>query len=563
MKKIISLCIAVIMALAMLPGAALAAAELDYVVNYDESTITATYTTPTAYRQMVSFVLYLQSVENPTIADYVRIAEARADKDGVATVVFKMTDEDPAGLFVIKAQGGGYSHATSSAECKNVEFKNQKYINETLIPTFNSMTTEQVDANFKLEKNLLGLAIDADYEASIARFAPLYISVRDEDYPDDDKNHFKSMADIKKALEIVDFIISAADASDADALKEIVESSKELSGIDPEDADYVEYEEDFYQGFFGLVKENYPTSRDSLVEKYEQAIGLIMVNLYNAEDMDYVIEKYGESIGIDMDDYKKLVKKHGDVEVNKAFVEKGFENALEIVDAFEKRKSTLDKKDEDDGPSGGPVGSRPVKDNFTSNEPIVAPVQKPDTSDIEFTDLKKNHWAFVAVTRLKNRNIVAGFPDGSFKPSENVTREQYLKMIVELLGIKANNNANAFTDVSASHWASEYLSAAKDANIVTGYSDGSFGLGKAITRQDAAVMLHRALKAINVSFKNETGEGFNDSDAISDYAKESVNALKNSKLISGMEDGTFAPLDNLSRAQAAQMLANVIENEIK
>ena len=93
MKKIISLCIAVIMALAMLPGAALAAAELDYVVNYDESTITATYTTPTAYRQMVSFVLYLQSVENPTIADYVRIAEARADKDGVATVVFKMTDE--------------------------------------------------------------------------------------------------------------------------------------------------------------------------------------------------------------------------------------------------------------------------------------------------------------------------------------------------------------------------------------------------------------------------------------------------------------------------------------
>lgn len=561
MKKFISLCIAVLMVAVMLPSVTFAAASLDYVVNYDESTITATYTTPTAYRQMVSFVLYLQSVENPTLADYVRIAEVRANSDGVAEVVFKLTDDDPAGLFVIKAQGGGYSYASSSAECRNVEFKNQRYINETLIPTFNAMTAAQVDSNFKLEKNLLGLTIDADYEASIARFAPLYVSVRNEDYPDEDKNYFKSMADVKKALELVDFIIEAADAEDKDALQAHIESSKELSGIDPEDADYVEFEEEFYQGFFDLVKENYPTSRSSLVEKYEQAIGLVMINCHNAEDMDDIIDKYGESIGIDMKAYDKLVKNHGAVAVNKAFVEKGFEDVSEIVEAFEKRKDTLEE-DDDDEPSGG-LGGRPVKDNFTSNEPIVSVTPTPEVSEIEFTDMKKNHWAFVAVTKLKNRNIVAGFPDGSFRPSENVTREQYLKMIVELLGIKAANKEGAFTDVASSHWASEVLCAAKEANIVNGYSDGSFGLGKAITRQDAAVMLYRALKANNVSFEGEAGEGFNDSEEISEYAKESVNALKASKLISGMDDGTFAPLNNLSRAQAAQMLANVIDNNIK
>ena len=80
-----------------------------------------------------------------------------------------------------------------------------------------------------------------------------------------------------------------------------------------------------------------------------------------------------------------------------------------------------------------------------------------------------------------------------------------------------------------------------------------FGTGLEITRQDAAVMLARAIGA-------ENGEGsFSDDSEIADYAKGSVYALKDKGIISGREDGSFDPYGKCTRAECAVMISKAID----
>ena len=92
-------------------------------------------------------------------------------------------------------------------------------------------------------------------------------------------------------------------------------------------------------------------------------------------------------------------------------------------------------------------------------------------------------------------------------------------------------------------------------NIVTGKSDGSFGIGEHISRQDMAVMVCRAC---NRTMPVSTAD-FADNDAISDYARESVAKLSAAGIINGMPDGSFAPTESTTRSQAAKMIYTIME----
>jgi len=78
-----------------------------------------------------------------------------------------------------------------------------------------------------------------------------------------------------------------------------------------------------------------------------------------------------------------------------------------------------------------------------------------------------------------------------------------------------------------------------------------------ITRQDAAVILHRLISSVKTI---DGSVNFEDNANIADYAKEAVSSLAASGIISGMGNGNFAPTENLTRAQAAKLLCSVLEN---
>lgn len=92
-----------------------------------------------------------------------------------------------------------------------------------------------------------------------------------------------------------------------------------------------------------------------------------------------------------------------------------------------------------------------------------------------FTDVGTDHPYSVAITTLKGLGVIGGFPDGSFQPDLYVNRAEALKMIMES-SIKEipDTVQSGFPDVKASDWFAKYVALGKDRNIIAGYPDGTF-----------------------------------------------------------------------------------------
>jgi len=135
-------------------------------------------------------------------------------------------------------------------------------------------------------------------------------------------------------------------------------------------------------------------------------------------------------------------------------------------------------------------------------------------------------------------------------------------MLVLALSLESDNVADSnFSDVTEDAWYKDYVNTAVSLGIVNGVSANRFGVGESITRQDMAVMTIRALNAAGITLDGNETIRFADESKISIYAIEGVNALVAAGIING-SDGKFLPTDNLTREQAAKIIA-LVRREIK
>ena len=132
-------------------------------------------------------------------------------------------------------------------------------------------------------------------------------------------------------------------------------------------------------------------------------------------------------------------------------------------------------------------------------------------------------------------------------------------MLVLSLGIEAGGETS-FGDVESTAWYAPYVAAAVKAGIVNGISDTEFGIGRSISRQDMAVMTHRALEKLSIDVEPGASHIFTDGDEIAGYAKDAIDILSGAGILSG-DGGKFAPADSLTREQAAKVLC-MIRKEI-
>lgn len=102
-----------------------------------------------------------------------------------------------------------------------------------------------------------------------------------------------------------------------------------------------------------------------------------------------------------------------------------------------------------------------------------------------------------AVARLVALGIIVGFPDGTYRPDQSVTRAEFAKIIVSALGIgeaaEYAAGATRFPDVTAGHWASGYINVAVDVGVIVGYPDGTFQPENQVTFAEAIKMIVAAL----------------------------------------------------------------------
>ena len=175
-----------------------------------------------------------------------------------------------------------------------------------------------------------------------------------------------------------------------------------------------------------------------------------------------------------------------------------------------------------------------------------------------FTDMADFDWAQEAVTYLYDKSIVSGKGERKFAPNDKVTREEFVKMIVGAFGIELTDKEAGLKDIDENEWYAPYVNAVCSCGIAEGHSDGNFGVGEYITREDVAVILYRTANVKNIQLEAKILESFKDVDDISEYAQNSVNILRHNKIINGVGGNMFEPKLNTTRAEAAVMIYKLL-----
>ncbi len=238
------------------------------------------------------------------------------------------------------------------------------------------------------------------------------------------------------------------------------------------------------------------------------------------------------------------------------------------TEAYTKTVSVPGKGGSSGGSSGG--GSSRSSGGSTGTTAIgtVSAVPASDTSTYEpnpnpsgFTDLDSVDWAKTAINNLYVNNIVSGKAPNLFYPNDKVTRAEFAKILVNSFHLpKVTVEEPTFYDVPLKHWASEFVEAAFAAGVIKGFDDGSFEPNTYVTRQDMAVMVLRAAQAAGRTFtEKREAQVFGDDATVAAYAKPAITTLQKAGIVNGVENGNFAPLSTSTRAQACQIIYNVIK----
>ncbi|WP_144941335.1 fibronectin type III domain-containing protein [Paenibacillus sp. 32O-W] len=187
---------------------------------------------------------------------------------------------------------------------------------------------------------------------------------------------------------------------------------------------------------------------------------------------------------------------------------------------------------------------------------IYRETPKPYEPVIEFTDIA-GHWAENHIKRAAAKGIVSGYPDGTFQPNHPVTRAEFTVMLTGALRLEEKGAALTFNDNDQiGAWAKQAVAQAVQAGIIDGYEDGSFRPNASVTRAEMAVMVAQAIKR---PLKASTTTGFVDDEAIPQWAKGSVEAIRGLSIVSGRAGNKFVPNDTMTRAEAATILLRMVD----
>ena len=175
-----------------------------------------------------------------------------------------------------------------------------------------------------------------------------------------------------------------------------------------------------------------------------------------------------------------------------------------------------------------------------------------------FRDIRDVSWAQKAIVALTSIGVVNGKEEGLFYPNDNVTRAEFVKILVGALEyagrIDTENVSCSFADVPETEWYYAPVAAAVNAGIVTGVSDTEFAPNANITRQDMALMLTRAADAAGIELRSGAETTFTDEASIAGYALDAVKTMSRAGIVNGFDDGSFMPMNNATRAQAAVVI---------
>ncbi|KHE69380.1 hypothetical protein LD39_12955 [Halobacillus sp. BBL2006] len=161
------------------------------------------------------------------------------------------------------------------------------------------------------------------------------------------------------------------------------------------------------------------------------------------------------------------------------------------------------------------------------------------------------------INYLIDKGTVTGYPDGTYRPKNSVTRQEAATMVGRALGLNGTKRSTSFPDVSSSLYASGYIQSAYEQKIITGYPDGTYQPRNEITRGEMAYLISKAF-----NLDETTGNKYSDvpnSGALS----KAIDKVSTAGIANGYPDGSFKPQKSITREEYALLVARGMNPKYK
>lgn len=178
----------------------------------------------------------------------------------------------------------------------------------------------------------------------------------------------------------------------------------------------------------------------------------------------------------------------------------------------------------------------------------------PTTSLANQSDLT-GHWAGKVIQEWIDKGLANGYPDGSFKPDNNITRAEFMALVNKAFKL-TEETAIDYKDVSESKWYYSVVKAAKAAGYINGYPNGTMQPESSISRQEVAIII-----CIIKNLQPNTSEvnSFTDASSIANWSRGYIGAAAASGYMKGYPDGSFNAFNKINRAEAITALNNAMK----
>ncbi|MEK5480037.1 alpha-amylase family glycosyl hydrolase [Paenibacillus sp. FSL R5-0407] len=171
-------------------------------------------------------------------------------------------------------------------------------------------------------------------------------------------------------------------------------------------------------------------------------------------------------------------------------------------------------------------------------------------------------WAKNYIEILAAKHIASGVDAERFNPKGEVTRGEFAAFLGRAMGLDVAGLSSGMSDVAENSYYAGYVAALSELGIVSGYEDGTFRPSQTITREQMATLLMKAYAQVTGQSANEAAgaeEAFSDLGKASAYAVDSIKAAKALGIMNGMGQNKFEPAATSTREQVAAVLILFME----
>ena len=555
----------IIFLLAMLVFSTAASAEMDFDLSADADKIVST-SANLSYGEAIKIIVLNEGADINNLNEsedvfYFGVLTPGSDSSQVNTEINMDGAEGKKRYAVYSIVASGLAETNLADGIKYIGYDTLSNRNRSVenIKTalYNDEDSSDVEALFEDEVQYMGINLTLYDLASLNETAKIMVK-------DKTTVSFNGQNDLTKMINFINnsMLVDVLNGTNADKV-----SLEYLMRVINESEDYSEIRELFAgidSAFKANVLNDIKNKNCATYGELKQLIkNAVVINAFNytdtgAENLFKMLDANKDITTPRLDLSKLKALGYADrMTATQAIAHKKYKTIAELCEALSMKLTDETIQNAPSGGGGGGGGGG-LGGGSSSGKGSEQAIKTPVSEGIKvYTDMGEYKWAEDALYYLTQTNVISGYGNGEFRPQNNITRAEFVKIVAGCFFEENTNTNKKFDDVDDNMWYSKYIKTALANGIISGVSETQFCPDEYITRQDMAVVLYNTAMKLNFEVEQSV-PAITDDALISDYAKNAVYTLKSIGIINGYDDGSFKPANYANRAETVQMIYNFL-----